>query len=117
MIDVNKPIRTEKGQKARILATDLKGRYHIAVAYRDPTDVMDIVAKFDMDLLEETFENIPERKSRWLNIYDFDKFLVQTLYVTKDAAKLGISSCTSCQGVLELVYENDKFIEVIFHKD
>ena len=116
MIDVNKPIRTKTGREARILATDLKGKYPIAVVHRSFCETTDVVTINNMEMLQELFENIPERKSRWLNIYDFNKFLVQTIYTTKDAAKSGTVD-RSRQGVLEFVYEGDKFIEAIFHSD
>lgn len=95
-IDWTKPIQTRDGRKARVLATDLRGRRNKPIAVVVTTDGEDQICQFfrngryscgemwDLDII-----NAPTKRKAWVNIFrnnDDDEDHLFDLHTDEDAA-------------------------------
>jgi hypothetical protein len=97
-IDWTKPIQTSSGGKARVLATDFKGRGPVVVAY-ELANREEYLALVSLDGIGHypaqglNFKNCPTKVSRWINIYPMCPHKsTHTSYSTKENADKGAGS-------------------------
>ena len=114
--DPTKPVQTRDGRKARILATDLCGKNGETIAaaiHRVDFQGCEILSAFFDDgsssrgPRSDDLVNVPERVTKWCNIYG------PRYYGSRiDADKCAI---TGRVAVAELIFEEDKLVDVIKH--
>jgi hypothetical protein len=95
-IDWTKPIQTSFGGKARVLATDLKGKEPVVVAWeldsgKECLCLVNLDGKADARLSSLSFKNRPTKITRWVNVYPASSTCVamHMLYMTKKDADHG----------------------------
>jgi len=75
MLDINKPVQTRDGRKARIIATDKKGNYPIIALIDEDETIISCTKKGNrfikcenkMDLI-----NVPKKRYLYINVYKND---------------------------------------------
>jgi hypothetical protein len=120
--DYTKPVRQKNGRAARVVDTNVKNdRYGLAVVFIDP-DGKETSTGYGKDTgsfwgdgsrglsSDRDLENIPERHSWWVNVYE-SKGHGNTCATREEAKKIR----NNAKYILEMIYEDDKLVEVIKH--
>lgn len=129
MLDLTKPVQTKSGRKARILCCDREGEKPIValVGYQHSRSKGEDVLYYHPDGMfagtasEYDLVNIPERCSRFANIYSIDdpktsdahSLLGSTYSSLELTKKRGIADRV---GFLELIYQDGKMVDVQLHR-
>ena len=118
--DPKKPVRLRNGGEARILCDDFVGDAPIVAALKRK-DGEEYIASYKHDgrsmyVADPNYDlvNIPERVERWANVFPIQYGWSATNHKTKaDADYTG-----DCRvGLVRMVFEGDKLIEVTLEKD
>jgi len=118
--DPTKPIQTEDGRSARILCTDLNNlNWPLVVAVKN-TDGRETVHVYKengaKNVTGMSLENVPERHSVWMNEYKKEK--CHPFGGIRSSRSLCDDLCltaTERTAVIEIVYEDSKFVKAIRH--
>lgn len=109
MIDFTKPIETRDGRTIRILCTNRSGKFPIVGLLDEKEDLLswhvDGYFYEDKESLLDLV-NVPVRKILYGNVYLHGVCLHETLDDAKN------SKCISLSGRIELLFENDKLVNV-----
>lgn len=118
--DPTKPVRTRDGRNARIVCTDVNNSMPIIALIKDEYGKEWIahygiggnVYGYSQD--KSDLVNIPERVERWVNVFPIQYGWSVTNHKTKaDADYTG-----ECRvGLVKLVFEDDKLVEVTLEKE
>ena len=119
--DPTKPVRKRDGCKARIIATDLDAEQNI-VAIVEGSDGKEYVETFcpNGHLIKNKVNasdliNIPERVTRWGNIYNPD--VISDIYTHDTMSMANKEQDENRVGLLEITFENGIPVDVKLHKD
>jgi hypothetical protein len=117
--DPTKPVQTRDGRKVRIICTDAAGPHPIVALIKVEKEGRECSHQFskigsyfansiasELDLI-----NIPERKVRWVNVYE-DSTSGQ--FAHRESA----DACAAVKrlGILKLIYENDELVDHEYEK-
>ncbi len=119
-IDFTKPIQTEDGRSARILCTDLNNLNWTLVVAVKQTDGRESVYLYKENgsrgVTGMNLENVPERHSVWMNEYKKEK--CHPFGGIRSSRSLCDDVCPTPAertAVIEIVYEDSKFVKAIRH--
>lgn len=118
--DPTKPVQTRTGRKARIVCTDVKSEYSIIAVITKP-DGAEYAATYKdggrsssfCELMPSDLINVPERTSRWANIYA-PQFTGRS---TRERCGETISEEQRRLCVVEIIYEDGVPVDAKLHKD
>lgn len=119
-LDLTKPVQTRDGRKARILCTDLNNLNWTLVAAVKEADGRETVHFYkengSNNVTGMCLENVPERHSVWMNEYKKEKG--HPFGGIRSSRSLCDDVCltaTERTAVIEIVYEDSKFVKAIRH--
>jgi len=75
MLEINKPVQTRDGRKARIIATDKKGEYPIVALINDCETIILSYTKEGHQISncenKTDLINVPEKRYAYINVYKY----------------------------------------------
>lgn len=124
-IDFTKPVQTRDGRKARVICTDVNSKLQAVVAvievnanYPGEEIVVSYTSDGNFGMFETPLDlvNVPERHSVWMNEYKKEKcHPFGGLSSTRSLCDDVCLTATERTAVIEIVYEDSKFVKAIRH--
>ena len=119
--DPTKPVQTRDGRKARIICTDRKSTVYplVGLILNGETEYLtewDLNGKHRSNGFFDSVNdliNIPERTSRWVNVYDGSDWCYG--FETESDAREHSTKCR--RGTVEIIFEDGKPVDVKLHRD